>query len=152
MFGVVLQTKNMMKNLQSIWKETLLFKAETVTKVWCIFSPFLIWSVNLALLVIPKRLDRKASFGQRSENVIESHGFSYRFFVPDEQFSSVDYEIACLCLSVCVSVCLEPSHIFWSRLQKFMKFYQCHFYVNGSLFTNFQKNSLTFTTLYLLFL
>ena len=30
-----------------------------------------------------------------------------QFFVPDEQFSSVDYEIACLCQSVCLSVCLS---------------------------------------------
>ena len=44
-----------------------------------------------------------------------------------------------VCLSVCV--CVKPSHIFWSRLQKFMKLYQCYFYVNGSLCTNFQKNS-----------
>ena len=33
------------------------------------------------------------------------------FFVPDEQFSSVDYEVACSC-SLSVSVCVKPSHIF----------------------------------------
>ena len=53
---------------------------------------------------------------------------------------------------VCRCWRLKPSHIFWTRPQKFMKLYQCYFYVNGSLCTNFQKNSLTFTTLCLLFL
>ena len=66
-----------------------------------------------------------------------------------------DYEEALIyspfvCLFVCSFLCLKPSHIFWTRLQKFMKLYQCYFYVNGSLFTKFQKNSLTFTTLCLL--